>query len=77
VGEFSDSALLKVFGMGGAGLFPAPVAIADDVRRQYEARTVGTLEGVRESYYAITIERRLRHPAVMAISEAARNRLFG
>jgi LysR family transcriptional activator of nhaA len=76
-GEFSDSALLKVFGMGGVGLFPAPVAIADDVRRQYAVKTVGTLEGVRESYYAITIERRLRHPAVVAISEAARNRLFG
>jgi LysR family transcriptional activator of nhaA len=77
VGEFSDSALLKVFGMGGVGVFPAPVAIADDLRRRYEVKTIGTLEGVREAYYAITIERRLRHAAVVAISEAARHGLFG
>ncbi len=76
VGEFSDSALLKVFGMGGVGLFAAPTAIGDDVRRQYEVKLVGAVDGVRETFYAITIERRLRHPAVMAISEAARNRLF-
>ncbi len=76
VGEFSDSALLKVFGMGGLGLFAAPTAIATDIRQQYEVKTLGTLEGVRESFYAITIERRLRHPAAVAISEAARNRLF-
>lgn len=75
-GEFSDSALLKVFGMGGAGLFAAPTAIAADVRRQYQVRRLGILDGVRETFYAITIERRLRHPAVIAISEVARNRLF-
>ncbi len=74
--EFSDSALLKVFGMGGVGLFAAPTAIAADVRRQYEVKALGTLEGVRETFYAITIERRLRQPAVVAIMEAARNRLF-
>lgn len=76
VAEFSDSALLKVFGMGGLGLFAVPTAIHDDVRRQYSVKALGTLDGVRESYYAVTIERRLRHPAVLAISEAARNRLF-
>ncbi|MDX2120904.1 MAG: transcriptional activator NhaR [Gemmatimonadota bacterium] len=74
--EFSDSALLKVFGMGGVGLFAAPTAIAADVRRQYEVKALGTLGGVRETFYAITIERRLRQPAVVAIMEAARNRLF-
>ena len=74
--EFSDSALLKVFGMGGVGLFAAPTAIAADVRRQYDVKALGTLEGVRETFYAITIERRLRQPAVVAIMEAARNRLF-
>lgn len=76
VGEFSDSALLKVFGMGGLGLFAAPTAIATDIRRQYEVKALGSLEGVRESFYAITIERRLRHPAAVAISEAARSKLF-
>ena len=76
IGEFSDSALLKVFGMGGVGLFAAPSAIAADIRRQYEVRVVGELEGVREAFYAVTVERRLRHPAVVSISEAARHRLF-
>ncbi len=76
VGEFSDSALLKVFGMGGLGLFAAPTAIGDDIRRQYEVKPIGPLDGVREAFYAITVERRLRHPAVVAISEAARERLF-
>jgi LysR family transcriptional activator of nhaA len=76
VGEFSDSALLKVFGMEGLGLFAAPTAIDDVVRRQYEVKALGTIEDVREAYYAITVERRLRHPAVVAISEAARQRLF-
>ncbi|MBK8002777.1 MAG: transcriptional activator NhaR [Gemmatimonadetes bacterium] len=76
IGEFSDSALLKVFGMGGVGLFAAPTAIAADIRRQYEVRVVGELEGVREAFYAVTVERRLRHPAVVSISEAARHRLF-
>lgn len=76
VGEFSDSALLKVFGMGGLGLFAAPTAIGDDIRRQYEVKAIGPLDGIHEAFYAITVERRLRHPAVVAISEAARERLF-
>jgi len=76
VGEFEDSALLKVFGEAGAGLFAAPLAIADDVKRRYGVRLVGELEGVRERFYAISVERRLAHPAVIAISESARRDLF-
>lgn len=76
MGEFGDSALLKVFGMGGLGLFAAPSAIASDIRRQYAVRVLGELEGVREAFYAVTVERRLRHPAVVSIFEAARQRLF-
>ena len=77
VGNFEDSALLKVFGQSGAGLFPAPSAIADEVVRQYGVRRVGTLDGVRERFYAISVERRLQNSAVVAISEAARTDLFG
>lgn len=77
VGEFSDSALLKVFGMKGAGLFAAPTAIRDDVRRQFGVRGLGELARITESFYAVTVERRIRHPAVVAVSEAARERLFG
>jgi len=76
VGEFEDSALLKVFGEAGAGLFAAPLAIAEDVRHRYGVRLVGELEGVRERFYAISVERRLASPAVIAISERARRDLF-
>lgn len=77
VGEFDDSALMKVFGQSGAGIFPVHAAIARDVARQFRVRRVGSLEGVRERFYAITAERRLRHPAVVAIQEQARRRIFG
>ena len=77
VGEFEDSALLKVFGQRGMGLFPAPSIIANEVQRQYQVRPVGTLDGVRERFYAISAERKLKHPAVIAISAAARQKLFG
>ena len=76
VGEFSDSALLKEFGRGGVGLFAAPAAVGDDICRQYEVQSLGELARLREAYYAITIERRLRHPTVLRISERARTGLF-
>jgi LysR family transcriptional activator of nhaA len=71
VGEFDDSALLKVFGQKGAGAFASPAVIEHDVRRRYGVRKVGMLHGLRERFYAVTVERRLAHPAVLAISEAA------
>jgi LysR family transcriptional activator of nhaA len=75
-GEFQDSALLKVFGQEGLGVFPAPAAIVDEIQRQYRVRHVGTLRDLHERYYAISVERRLKHPAVLAISSAARFQLF-
>jgi LysR family transcriptional activator of nhaA len=77
VGEFDDSALLKAFGQGGAGLFVAPTALARYVRKQYGVRAVGQIGAVNEQLYAITTERRLRHPATVAISHAARREVFG
>ena len=77
VGEFEDSALLKVFGQTGAGLFAAPSVIEAEVRRQYGVQIIGRVETVRERFYAISVERKLKHPAVVAISEAARQKLFG
>lgn len=76
VGEFDDSALMKAFGRGGTGVFPAPSVITGEVVRQYGVREVGATEAVQEHFYAISVERRLRHPAVVAISEAARRELF-
>lgn len=64
VGEFEDSALLNTFGRGGLGLFPAPLALADQVASQLEAAPLGAMEGVSEQIYAISNERRIRHPAV-------------
>lgn len=77
VGEFDDSALLKAFGQGGAGLFVAPTTIADYVCRQYGVQVVGRIDSVSEHLYAITPERRLRHPATVAVSQAAARDLFG
>lgn len=74
--EFQDSALLKVFGQEGTGAFPAPAAIQLEVKRQYRVEHFGTLDDLRERYYAISVERRLKHPAVIAISAAAKAELF-
>ena len=76
VGEMDDSALIKVFGAAGAGLFPAPSVIENEIQRKYGVCTLATIDGVRERFYAISAERKLRNPAVVAISEAARGSLF-
>jgi len=76
IGEFEDSALLKAFGRAGAGIFAAPSAIAEQVRRQYGVVAIGRTEAVTEAFYAISVERRLTHPAVVAITSAARKELF-
>lgn len=73
--EFEDSALLKAFGEAGTGLFPAPSAIERDIRRQYAVEVVGRLPAIRERFYALTVQRRIRHPAVVAISERAKQTL--
>jgi LysR family transcriptional activator of nhaA len=75
VGEFEDSALMKAFGEAGNGIFPAPTAIEREVKAQYGVQVLGRLP-LRERFYAVTVERRLRHPGVVAISEAARRGLF-
>ncbi|MCX7412802.1 MAG: transcriptional activator NhaR [Planctomycetia bacterium] len=75
-GEFADSALLKSFGAAGDGIFATPTVVEDDVRRMYGVSVVGREESIRERFYAISIEKRLKHPAVVAISQAAKQRLF-
>lgn len=75
-GEFEDGALMKAFGRAGAGIFPVPAAIADEICQQFEVKEVGRTEALREQFYAITGERRLSHPAILAVIEAARDRLF-
>ena len=75
-GEFDDSALLKVFGQAGVGIFAVPSAIEDEVERQYAVRQVGKADGIVERFYAISIERKVRHPAIAAICKSARTELF-
>jgi LysR family transcriptional activator of nhaA len=74
--EFEDSALLEAFGADGAGIFPAPSAVAAEVKRQHGVQLIGHVSEVRERFYAISVARRLDHAAVVAISNAARHELF-
>lgn len=74
VGEFGDSSLLKAFGRDGSGLFVASLALQDSLRKDYGCELFGKLDGVSLRYYAISSERRVRDPALVAICRAARLR---
>lgn len=76
VAEINDSALIKEFGHSGAGLFPVCAAVLPEVMEQYDVEPVGTLEEVRLQFYAITMQRKLTHPAVVAISQNAKEGLL-
>lgn len=76
VGEFEDMALMKTFGETGMGLFPVPDIVRAEVERQFSVRTLGILDQVRESFYVISMERKVKHPAVLAITQAARDRFL-
>jgi len=75
-GEFDDSALMCAFGQAGAGMFAAPSVIADMVMRQYDVKLIGSTEDICEQFYAISVQRKLTHPAVLAISHAAQGAMF-
>lgn len=77
VGEFDDSALMKAFGEHGAGVFAAPTVLSRELQRQHNVRAIARVESIRERYYAISAERRITHPAVVAIATQARSELFG
>jgi LysR family transcriptional activator of nhaA len=77
VGEFDDGALMKAFGREGRGVFLAPSVLADEVRAQYGVVLVGHSDELVEDFYAISVERRITHPCVAAISQSARGALFG
>lgn len=75
VGEFEDNGTLRAFGEHGHGIFPVRVAMSTEFEEAYNARCLGALDGVREKYFAISLERKIRHPALAAIVEQARQRL--
>jgi LysR family transcriptional activator of nhaA len=77
VAEFEDGALLKVFGGDGVGIFTAPTVVEREVIRQYGVSLIGRTQQVKERFYAISGERRLKNAAVVAICDAAREKLFG
>ena len=76
IGEMDDTALLKVFAEAGIGFVPAPLAIRTEIENQYGLKLLLEVPNAVERFYAITIDRRIRHPAVVAISEAAKQSLF-
>lgn len=71
IGEFDDSALLKAFGRKGDGVFMAPSIIEAEVERQYQVQVIGRTNSIRETFYVISIERKIHHPAVAVISQEA------
>jgi LysR family transcriptional activator of nhaA len=77
VGEFDDSALLKAFGREGRGVFLSPSVIEAETAAQYAVEVIGHSDEMVEDFYAISVERRITHPAVVAITDLARGRLFG
>lgn len=76
VGEFDDSALLKAFGEAGAGVFAGPSVIEDEICRMYRTSVIGQTDEIRERFYAISPERRLKHTAVILVTDIARSDLF-
>ena len=76
VGEFEDGALLSVFGQAGSGIFAAPSIVEDALATQFGVEVIGRVDAIRERFYAISGEREIQNPAVVAITEAARRELF-
>jgi LysR family transcriptional activator of nhaA len=76
IAEFDDSALMKAFGQEGAGIFVAPAAIKAEVERKYQVTAIGRVDEVKERFYAISAERRVVHPVVATVVEAARRLLL-
>ncbi len=76
VGEFDDSALLKSFGQAGVGVFAGPTALEAEICQMYRVQTLGQVPNLQERFYAISPERKLKHPAIVAITERARETIF-
>jgi len=76
VGEFDDSALMKVFGQHGMGVFIGPEVLASEIEAQYGVKALGRTQEIFEEFFAISVQRRVTHPCVAAITEGARSRLF-
>ena len=76
VAEVDDAALATIAGEAGLGVFAAPDVVEKEVRQRYKVQLIARAEEVRQRFYAISVERKIKHPAVVAISEAARKHIF-
>jgi LysR family transcriptional activator of nhaA len=76
LGEFEDAALLRAFGETGRALFPASSLVEQEISKSGIVKAIGQVEGIKERFYAISPERKLKHPAVVAICTAARKDFF-
>nr|WP_319395583.1 transcriptional activator NhaR [uncultured Desulfobacter sp.] len=76
VAEFEDNALLTVFGQAGDGVFMGPTIIESEVQAQHQVEIIGRCNNIKERFYAISVERILKHPAVVAITDTARHSVF-
>jgi LysR family transcriptional activator of nhaA len=72
LGEFSDTALLQIFGDSGDGMFPAPTVLERQLKEQFGVQLIGEVPQVKQRYYLITAEKQVRHPAITAIIQGAR-----
>ncbi len=76
VGEFEDGATMKAFGQAGKGIFPGSTVVTKEISRQYLVQKIGDVPDIREQFYALSVERRLKHPGVLAIVDSAQKTLF-
>ena len=74
-GEFEDSAMMKIMGKAGVGVFPVTAIISEEVQAMYRVELIAKVPGVTERFYALSVERKIKHPAVLAISEVAQKKL--
>ncbi len=75
-GQFDDSALMKSFGQTGMGVFFMSSTIEEEICKNFNVRVIGRIDGVKQKYYAISAERKVKHPAVAVICDSARTSLF-
>ncbi|KRC18333.1 transcriptional activator NhaR [Acidovorax sp. Root217] len=76
VGEFDDSALMNAFGREGRGVFTSPTVLEEETQAQFGVEVIGRSSELVEEFFAISVERRISHPCVAAITKAARSDLF-
>lgn len=76
VGEFDDGALMTAFGREGRGVFMSPSVLEAETVAHYGVEVIGRSDELVEEFFAVSVERRIKHPAVAAITQAARGRLF-